>query len=97
MARTPIRTFLGVAVLFTQAAAFWAASAYALECKRKAAGFYLEETDASRPHLISRTLEKLPGSLTGVSGNPEARTGCFISAERAVVQAAISSARYRQP
>jgi sulfur-oxidizing protein SoxX len=82
MAKSPIRTFLGVAVLLTQAAAFWAASAYALECKRKAAGFYLEETEANRPHMISRTLEKLPGSLTGVPGNPERGRDVFISAQK---------------
>jgi sulfur-oxidizing protein SoxX len=64
------------------AAAFWAASAYALECKRKAAGFYLEETEANRPHAISRTLEKLPGSLTGAPGNPEQGRDVFISAQK---------------
>ncbi len=82
MAKSLIWTFLGVAVLCVQAAAFWTTSAYGLECKRKAAGFYLEETAANRPHKLYRSLEKLPGSLTGVPGNSENGRDVFIGAQK---------------
>ncbi len=82
MAKSPIWTFLAVAAFSAQAAPFAGASAYGAECTRKTAGFYLEEMDASRPHKLSRSLQNLPGSLTGVPGNAEHGRDLLIGAQK---------------
>jgi L-cysteine S-thiosulfotransferase len=43
--------------------------AYGAECKKKTAGFYLEDTNAAGPHKLSVTLQNLPASLTGAPGD----------------------------
>jgi L-cysteine S-thiosulfotransferase len=82
MAKSPIETFLCIAAIVMPAAAFWAGDASAAECKRKTAGFYLEDTEANRPHKLSSALEKLPASLTGARGDPEHGREVFISMEK---------------
>ena len=82
MAKSPIRTFLGAALLFAHAAPFVAGSAYGVECKRKLAGFYLEELDSTRPHKLSSASQSLPASLTGVPGNSEHGRDVFISTQK---------------
>ncbi len=82
MAKSPICIVLGLAVLFAHAAPFGAPAAYGAECKRKIAGFYLEELDQTRPHKLSRGSENLPASLTGIAGNSEHGRDVFISAQK---------------
>ena len=82
MAKSPVWTFLGVAVIFMQATAFWAASAYALECKRKAAGFYLEDTEANRPHKLSRTWRSFRARSRACPGTQEHGRDVFIGVEK---------------
>ena len=82
MAKSPICIVLGLAVLFAHAAPFGATDAYGAECKRKIAGFYLEELDQTRPHKLSRGSENLPASLTGIAGNSEHGRDVFISAQK---------------
>ncbi len=80
MAKSNICTYLAVAsCLWGLAAPFWLSNAYAAECIRKTAGFYLEDMNASGPHNL-RTLQNLPGSLTGLPGNAGRGRDVFINA-----------------
>jgi L-cysteine S-thiosulfotransferase len=64
-------------------AALWAPlPASAAECIRKTAGFYLEEMDQSAPRSLSRSLQNLPASLTGLPGNVNLGRDVFISSQK---------------
>ncbi len=82
MAKSPIWAFLCVAALIAHTAPFAVASAYGGECKRKIAGFYLEDTDAGVPHRLSRAVQNLPGPLTDAAGNAERGRDVFISIQK---------------
>jgi len=83
MAKLHICTLLAVAsCLWAGAAALPPGSAYPAECKRKTAGFYLEDLQASGPHSLLRSQQNLPGSLTGVPGNAELGRDVFLSAQK---------------
>ncbi len=41
------------------------------ECKRKTAGFFLQDMNAGGPHSLALSLQSMPVSLTGVLGDPE--------------------------
>jgi len=45
--------------------------ASAAECKRKTAGFFLEDTNAGGTKRLSLSLQGIPVSLTGAFGDPE--------------------------
>jgi L-cysteine S-thiosulfotransferase len=64
------------------AAGLPAGNAYAAECKRKSAGFYLEDMNVSEPHNLRASLQDLPGSLTGVPGNEKLGRDVFISPQK---------------
>jgi len=46
-------------------------AANAAECKRKAAGFYLQFADEGGAKKLSMSLQAMPASLTGAFGDPE--------------------------
>ncbi len=80
MAKSNICTYLAVAsCLWELAAPFSLSNAYAAECTRKTAGFYLEDMNVSGPHNL-RALQNLPGSLTGLPGNAVRGRDVFINA-----------------
>lgn len=82
MAQFNLCAFLAVAsCLSALAAPFASTNAYAAECKRKTAGFYLEDMNASGPHNL-RSLQNLPGSLTGVPGNAELGREIFVNTQK---------------
>jgi L-cysteine S-thiosulfotransferase len=82
VAKPPVWISLAVAAFLAGAGPLTAPHAYGAECKRKVAGFYLEETDALRPHKLSRAPDGMPASLTGVAGNAEHGRDIFISARK---------------
>ena len=45
-------------------------SAFGSECKRKTAGFYLLDANASKPQRLALSLQSMPQSLTGTLGDP---------------------------
>jgi L-cysteine S-thiosulfotransferase len=51
--------------------AFGFGNAQGAECKRKTAGFYLQDTNAGGPKRLSLALQSIPVSLTGALGDPE--------------------------
>ena len=57
--------------MFTAVIPFGSHQALGAECKRKTAGFYLLDTNASGPHSLALSLQSMPLSLTGVLGDPE--------------------------
>src|SRR5208282_6852699 len=56
--------------------------AHADECRRKTAGFYLEDTNAAVPHNLSSVLQDLAGSLTGAPGNAERGREVLVSRQK---------------
>ncbi len=82
MAKLDVCAYLAVATcLWVLAAPFSPTNAYAAECKRKTAGFYLEDMNESAPHNL-RALQNLLGSLTGVPGNAGLGREIFINAQK---------------
>lgn len=57
-------------------------NAQAAECKKKTAGYYLEDMNVSGPHNLRTSLQRLPGSLTGVPGNKKLGRDIFISGQK---------------
>ncbi len=51
--------------------AFGSNEASSAECKRKTAGFYLQDMNAGGPHSLALSLQSMPISLTGALGDPE--------------------------
>ncbi len=83
MAKSHICSFLAVvACLWAGAVPIPAGSAYAAECKRKTAGFYLVDLNPRGPHKFSSSVRNLPGSLTGVPGNADLGRVVFLSAQK---------------
>ncbi len=82
MAKSHICTYLAMAsCLWGLAVPCSGSNAYAAECVRKTAGFYLEDMHANGPHNL-RALQNLPGSLTGVPGNAELGRDVFVNAQK---------------
>jgi L-cysteine S-thiosulfotransferase len=79
MGKLPILTsfFVGLCIA---AAAVYEDTALGAECKRKTAGFYLQDTNANGPHRLSSSSQSVPVSLTGNGGDPE--RGRLILADR---------------
>ena len=50
---------------------FGSNQALSAECKRKTAGFYLLDANATGPHDLALSLQSMPVSLTGALGDPE--------------------------
>lgn len=50
---------------------FGSKQAASAECKRKTAGFYLQDANIGGPHSLALSLQSMPLSLTGVLGDPE--------------------------
>jgi L-cysteine S-thiosulfotransferase len=72
MAKPQISTVLAMAVCVSAAiVSTGPGEAYGAECKRKKAGFYLQDTDLGGPRRLSISLQGLPPSLTGVPGDAE--------------------------
>jgi L-cysteine S-thiosulfotransferase len=46
-------------------------AAFGAECKRKTAGFFLQDANADGPRRLSVSLQSMPVSLTGALGDPE--------------------------
>ncbi len=83
MAKLRICTFLGGASYLAAAIMpLGPGNAYAAECKRKTAGFYLEDTNAAGSSKLSLALQKLPGSLTGAPGNAERGRDILVSRQK---------------
>ncbi len=57
-------------------------NAHGAECKRKTAGFYLEDTNANGVRRLSASLQSLPGTLTGTAGNAERGREVLVSRQR---------------
>ncbi len=72
MARLPAFTCLLMG-LSAVAGAYYVGhgEAYGAECKRKTAGFYLQDTNADVPRKLSLSFQSIPVSLTGGLGDPE--------------------------
>ena len=52
------------------------------ECKRKTAGFYLQDTNAEEPRRLSLSLKSTPASLTGTPGDPQRGHEVLVSREK---------------
>jgi sulfur-oxidizing protein SoxX len=52
------------------------------ECKRKAAGFYLQDTNANGPRRLSVSLQSIPVSLTGAVGDAERGRDILVSRQQ---------------
>jgi len=77
-----IVTFLAVASCIAGAAMVpGSGTAYGAECKRKTAGFYLQDTDAAGARNL-RSLQSITQSLTGMQGNAERGREVFIDRQR---------------
>ncbi|MGA9548854.1 MAG: sulfur oxidation c-type cytochrome SoxX [Rhodomicrobium sp.] len=50
---------------------FGSNQATSAECKRKTAGFYLQDINAGGPHSLALSLQSMPQSLTGALGDAE--------------------------
>jgi L-cysteine S-thiosulfotransferase len=82
MAKSYFFTCLAVAsCLWGLVAAISSSDAYAAECLRKTAGFYLADMNVSGAHNL-RALQNLSGSLTGLPGNPELGRDVFVNAQK---------------
>ena len=82
MTKLRIVTFFAVASCIAGAAlAPGAGTAYGAECKRKTAGFYLQDMDAGGSRNL-RSLQSIPQSLTGAPGNAEHGREVFIDRQR---------------
>jgi sulfur-oxidizing protein SoxX len=70
MAKLHMCILLAVASSLAAAAMLRASGyAYGAECKRKTAGFYLEDTKAAGAQRLAVALQNLPVSLTGAAGD----------------------------
>jgi len=58
-------------LMFAGVIPFGLHQALSAECKRKTAGFYLLDTNASGPRSLALSLQSMPLSLTGALGDPE--------------------------
>ena len=67
---TSVSLFIG-AFMFAAEIPFGSHQALSAECKRKTAGFYLQDTNASGPRSLALSLQSMPLSLTGALGDPE--------------------------
>jgi L-cysteine S-thiosulfotransferase len=60
-----------VALFSCAAVVLTAEGSLAAECKRKTAGFFLQDMNAEGPRRLSFDLQSIPVSLTGALGDPE--------------------------
>jgi len=83
MANLEFRASLLMGACLTLAAVSFApAGASAAECKRKTAGFYLQDTNADGPRRLSLSLQSTPASLTGTPGDPQRGREVLVSREK---------------
>ncbi len=64
-------SFLLGATVAVTVLAFASNPASSAECKRKTAGFFLQDMNTGGPHSLALSLQSMPVSLTGVLGDPE--------------------------
>lgn len=83
MTRLRIVTLLAVASCMAGAPMLsGSGTAYGAECKRKTAGFYLEDMNVGGPHNLVRSLQSIPASLTGMPGNAERGRDVLVDRQR---------------
>jgi len=80
MTRLRLRILFAAALSIVCAAMPFAPGAYGAECRRKTAGFYLEE--AAGPRNLAFSLKSLPASLTGLPGNAGRGREVLVSRQR---------------
>ncbi len=68
--RTCVSLFIRASVAVT-VLAFGSIQASSAECKRKTAGFYLQDANLGGPRSLALSLQSMPQSLTGTLGDPE--------------------------
>lgn len=82
MAKALVWVSLAIFGLLESVSASRAGDVDSVQCKRKTAGFYLEDMNEGSPHSLSRSLQNLPGSLTGVAGDAGRGRDVLMSTEK---------------
>ncbi len=73
---------LGAIVLMFAALAGAGGQPHAAQCKRKTAGFYLQDMGADAPHKLALTLRSIAQPLTSTPGDPERGREVLVSHQK---------------